>query len=257
MNQEIVVTKKIVRKRPPFRLLPLMFCAGCHYGIIYHLIDEALEEMELKGVAVCIGGGGCSTLGAMAMDIDAFGGPHGPGTAIASALKRVRPDALVFAIQGDGEQGAIGLGSFVATAARGENITVITMNNACYGMTGGQLAPTTLLGMVTPTTPLGRDQETAGYPFHGPELVVPLKGVAYAARGTVHTPANRQRSKKMVKTAFQKQLQRAGFGVVEFISACPTNWKVSPVECLKFIEEKVIVEFPLGEFKNAGKKDGQ
>ncbi len=254
MSQQTDITKKLVCKKPTFRLFPLGFCAGCHYGIIYRLIDEVLEEMDLKGTSICIGGGGCSTLGAMAMDIDAFGGPHGPGAAIASALKRVSPDAFIFAVQGDGEQGAIGLGSFVATATRGDNITVITMNNACYGMTGGQLAPTTLLGMVTPTTPEGRDQEMTGFPMHGPELVAPLKGVAYAARGSVHTPANRQKSKKILKTAFQKQLQRSGFGVVEFLSACPTNWKLSSTDCLQFIEDKMVSEFPLGEFKNVEKE---
>jgi len=254
MSQETAITKKLVCKRPTFKMYPLGFCAGCHYGIIYRLLDEVLEEMELKGTAICIGGGGCSTMGAMFMDIDGFGGPHGPGAAIASALNRVYPDAVIFAVQGDGEQGAIGLGSFVATAVRGENITVITMNNACYGMTGGQLAPTTLLGMVTPTTPGGRDQEMAGYPMHGPELVAPLKGVAYAARGTVHTFANRQKSKKMLTTAFQKQQQRLGFGVVEFLSACPTNWKLSSTECIQFIEDKMLPEFPLGEFKNIEKK---
>ena len=254
MTQEAAMIKKAVCKRPTFKLLPLAFCAGCHYGIIYRLIDEILEEMRLKGSAVCIGGGGCSTMGAMAMDIDAFGGPHGPGSAIASALKRVRPETFIFAIQGDGEQGAIGLGSFVAAAVRGENITIITMNNACYGMTGGQLAPTTLLGMVTPTTPGGRKEEITGFPLHGPELVAPLKGVAYAARGTVHTPANRQKSKKMLKTAFQKQLQKSGFGVVEFLSACPTNWKLSSTDCIQFIEDKMLPEFPLGEFKNTEKK---
>ncbi|MDY7031442.1 MAG: thiamine pyrophosphate-dependent enzyme [Thermodesulfobacteriota bacterium] len=255
MSQDTAIEKKAVCKRPPFRMLPLGFCSGCHYGIIYRVMDEVLEELDLKGQSICIGGGGCSTMGAMAMDLDAFGGPHGPGAAIASALKRVYPDAFIFAIQGDGEQGAIGLGSFVATAARGENITVITMNNACYGMTGGQLAPTTLLGMVTPTTPVGRDQNIAGYPMHGPELVAPLKGVAYAARASVHTPANRQKAKKMLKAAFEKQTKKLGFGVVEFLSACPTNWKFSPVDCSQFIEEKMVPEFPLGEFKNRDKKE--
>lgn len=255
MSQKTAITKKPICKRPTFRMLPLGFCSGCHYGIIYRLLDEVIEEMGIKGDAICIGGGGCSMIGAMAMDIDTFGGPHGPGTAIASALKRVSPNAFIFAVQGDGEQGAIGLGSFVATAARGENITVITMNNACYGMTGGQLAPTTLLGMVTPTTPEGREQVMSGYPMHGPELVAPLKGVAYAARGTVHTPANRQKSKKMLKTAFQKQQQQLGFGVFEFLSACPTNWKISPTDCIQFIEEKMLPEFPLGQFKNIERKE--
>ena len=248
------ITKEQVCKRPhlrqPLPYWPLHHCPGCNHGIILRLISEVLEEMRLAGIAICITGGGCSGRWCQYLDIDAAGGIHGPNTAVASAIKRIYPNALVFTVQGDGEIGAIGLGSFVSTALRGEKITSISLNNACFGTTGGQMAPTTPLGMKTSTTPAGRDSETTGFPFHGPELVAPLPGVAYAARGSVHNPANFHRSKRLLEYAFETQMKRLGFSTVEFISTCPPNWRLPPVECLKFVEETMIPEFPLGEFKN-------
>ncbi|MFH1625612.1 MAG: thiamine pyrophosphate-dependent enzyme [Pseudomonadota bacterium] len=248
------MAEKQVCKRPalrqPLPYWPLHHCAGCNHGIILRLIIEVVEEMGLEGIAICVAGGGCSARWAGYLDIDTEGGIHGPNTAVASAIKRIHPDALVFVVQGDGEVGAIGLGSFVSTALRGEKITSISLNNACFGTTGGQMAPTTPLGMKTSTSPEGRDAENTGFPFHGPELVAPLPGVAYAARGSVHTAANFQKSKRLLKNAFQTQMDGLGFSAVEFISTCPSNWKLSPVECLKFVEENMIPEFPLGEFKN-------
>ena len=240
--------------RQPLPYWPLHHCAGCHHGIILRLIIEVLEEMELDGKAVFIGGGGCSARWAQYFDVDAESGIHGPNTAVGSAVKRIHPDALVFVVQGDGEIGAIGLGSFVSAAMRGEKITSISLNNACFGTTGGQMAPTTPLGMKTTTSPEGRNSTDTGFPFHGPELVAPLPGVAYAARGSVHTPTNFQQSKKYLKKAFQVQIEGLGFGSVEFISTCPSNWRLSPVECLKFVDERMIPEFPLGEFKNVLKE---
>lgn len=252
------ITREQVCKKPrlrqPLPYWPLHHCPGCHHGIVLRLLTEVLEEMELEGIAIGIAGGGCSGRWCQYLDIDAAGGIHGPNTAVASAIKRIHPDALVFTVQGDGEIGAIGLGSFVAAALRGEKITTISLNNACFGTTGGQMAPTTPLGMKTTTTPEGRDSETTGFPFHGPELIAPLPGVAYAARGSVHTPANFQTSKRLLKIAFETQMKGLGFSAVEFISTCPSNWKLSPVECLKFVEEGMIPEFPLGEFKNALKE---
>lgn len=248
------IAEKQVCKRPtlrqPLPYWPLHHCPGCNHGIILRLIIEVLEETGHDGNAVCISGGGCSARFALYLDIDSATGIHGPNTAVASAVKRIHPDVLVFAVQGDGEIGAIGLGSFVSTAMRAEKITSISINNACFGTTGGQMAPTTPLGMITSTSPEGREAEGTGFPFHGPELIAPLPGVAYAARGSVHTPANFQRSKGLLKKAFQAQMEGLGFSAVEFISTCPSNWKLSPVECLKFVEETMIKEFPLGEFKN-------
>jgi len=259
MTQEQRARQQVCKRprlRDPLPYWPLHHCPGCHHGIVLRLISEVLEEMELEGIAICITGGGCSARWARYLDVDTVGGIHGPNAAVASAVKRLRPYALVFTVQGDGEIGAIGLGSFVSAALRGEKITSISLNNACFGTTGGQMAPTTLLGMRTATTPEGRDPEATGFPFHGPELVAPLPGVAYAARGSVHTPANFQKAKRFLKNAFRAQLEGLGFSTVEFISACPANWKLSPVECLKFIEERMLREFPLGEFKNVLERGG-
>ncbi len=256
MKKEIV--RKPVCTRPPLRedlpYWPLHHCPGCNHGIILRLLSEVLEETGYGDIAVGIAGGGCSARWSQYLAIDGSGGIHGPNTAVASSIKRIHPDCLVFSVQGDGEIGAIGLGSLVNTAIRGETITTIALNNACFGTTGGQMAPTTPLGVRTTTTPYGRDQKSAGYPFHGPELVAPLPGVAYAARGSVHTPANFRRSKRYLKNAFEAQMKGLGFSLVEFISTCPSNWKMSPVECLKFIDEKMLAEFSLGEFKNVLKE---
>ena len=257
MKSEVMSKVQVVKKphlRQPLPYWPLHHCPGCNHGIILRLIAEALEEMGLEDKAIGVAGGGCSGRWCQYLDIDAAGGIHGPNTAVASAIKRIYPEAIVFTVQGDGEIGAIGLGSFVAAALRGEKITSISLNNACFGTTGGQMAPTTPLGMNTTTTPEGRNSETTGFPFHGPELVAPLPGVAYTARGSVHTPANFLKSKKLFKSAFEAQIGGLGFSTVEIISTCPANWKLSPVECLKFVEEKMIPEFPLGEFKNVMQK---
>ncbi|MDY6834815.1 MAG: thiamine pyrophosphate-dependent enzyme [Chloroflexota bacterium] len=252
MNQALAEEKvcKKPKLKDPLPYWPLHHCAGCLHGVILRLIIEVLEEEDLEGRAVFIGGGGCSARWASYFDIDSESGIHGPNTAVASAVKRIYPDTLVFVVQGDGEIGAIGLGSFVSAAMRGERITSISLNNACFGTTGGQMAPTTPLGMKTTTSPEGRDSNLTGFPFHGPELVAPLPGVAYAARGSVHNAANFQKSKRMLKNAFRVQLEGLGFGSVEFISTCPSNWRLSPIECLRFVEEQMIPEFPLGEFKN-------
>jgi len=245
------LSKQLIFGRPKLLTGPsLHHCPGCHYGIILRLLFEVLEELDIAGRAIGITGGGCTARWARYLDVDTTGGIHGPGPAIASAIKRIYPESIVFVAQGDGEQGAIGLGYFMNAALRAEKITIMGFNNACFGTTGGQLAPTTLLGMKTSTSPLGRDPQITGFPFHAPELVASIKGTAYAARVTVHNPSNYQRAKAALKTAFQKQIDGIGFSLVEFISACPPNWHLSPEDCLKFIEEKMILEFPLGDFKN-------
>jgi 2-oxoglutarate ferredoxin oxidoreductase subunit beta len=214
------------------------------------LLCEVIEELDIEGRAIGITGGGCTSRWVRYIDVDMVGGIHGPGPAIATAIKRIHPEAVVFAIQGDGEQGAIGLGYFISTVLRAEKLTIISMNNACFGTTGGQMAPTTLLGMRTSTTISGRDPAVTGFPLHAPELAATMKGTAYSVRVSVHTPVNRQRAKAALKSAFQKQIEGLGLSLIEFISACPPNWQLSPTECLKFIEEKMLAEYPLGEFKN-------
>ncbi len=255
MKREAAV-KELVCGRPKLKVpIPHHHCPGCHYGIILRLICETIEELGIEGNAIGLTGGGCSGRWVIHIDIDMSGGIHGPGTAIATAIKRIRPESLVFNVQGDGELGAIGLGSFISAALRAEKITTIFLNNGCFGTTGGQMAPTTLTGMRSATTSDGRDPALTGFPLHGAELAATIKGTAYSTRVSVHTPANRQRAKRAVRTAFQKQIERVGFSVVEFLCSCPPNWGMGPADCLKFIEEKMIAEFPLGEFKNVDSID--
>lgn len=250
------VTKEVVCARPKLKLpVPLHHCPGCHYGIVMRLLCEVIEELGIEGRTIGISGGGCSGRWVAHIDVDMTGGPHGPGIAIATAIKRIHPQAIVFTVQGDGELGAIGLGFFMAAMLRGERITTVYLNNACYGTTGGQMAPTTLLGMRTTTTPEGRDPQTTGFPFHGAEIAASMRGTAYSARVSVHTPLNYQRAKKALKTAFQKQIEGVGYSIVEFLAACPPNWRLSPEECLGFIEEEMLAEYPLGEFKNVDSLD--
>jgi 2-oxoglutarate ferredoxin oxidoreductase subunit beta len=249
-----VLKEKIVA-RPRLRTMsPSTYCPGCHYGIITRIICEVIEELGIEGQAIGLAGVGCS-FGSkpMHIDIDFCACPHGRAPAMATAIKRVHPEAIVFTCQGDGDLGAIGLGCFMNALLRGEKLTTFFLNNAGYGQTGGQMAPTTLLGMPTTTTTEGRDPVLSGYPFHGAELAAFVKGVAYSARVSVHTPANFRRAKRAVRTALQKQIHGIGYGFVEFLSACPASWRLTPLECLTFIEDRMIAEYPLGEFKNMDK----
>lgn len=232
------------------------YCPGCHYGMITRIICEVLEELEIADRAIGLAGVGCSYGSKPAhIDVDFCACPHGRAPAMATAMKRIHPDTIVFTCQGDGDLGAIGLGCFMNALLRGEMLTTIFLNNAGYGQTGGQMAPTTLLGMRTTTTPEGRDPLLTGFPLHGAELVASMKGVAYSARVAVHTAAAYQKAKKAVMTAFQKQIDGVGYGFVEFLSACPSNWGMQPLECLTFIENDMIAEYPLGEFKNVNRID--
>ncbi|MBI5116617.1 2-oxoglutarate oxidoreductase [Candidatus Poribacteria bacterium] len=243
--------KVLVCGKPELRTgFPSLYCPGCHYGIITRVICEVLEELKLGGKAIGFAGVGCSFGGApISIGIDWASCPHGRAPAMASAAKRIHPDALVFTLQGDGDLGAIGLGCFLSAVLRNENLTTIFLNNAGYGQTGGQLAPTTLTGMKTTTTQQGRRRED-GFPFHGAELAAYHKAVAYSARVTVHTPGNFKKAKRVLTTAFQKQMSGAGYSFVEFISACPSVWGMSPVDSVAYIQEHMLKEFPLGEFKN-------
>jgi len=226
------------------------WCVGCGYPLIIRLVCEVLDETGVAGDAIVIGGSGCHTGMPFAINVDFAPIAHGRGPDSASAIKRLRPDRFVFTLQGDGDCIAIGTESLVQAAARGELITVIMTNNGCYGNTGGQMAPTTALKQVTATTSDGRDAELHGLPIRAAELVAALDGTAYSARGSVSSPANYQRTKKYLKAAFQKQLDRAGFSFVEIVSMCPVNWRLSPLESLRQIDEEVVRQFPLGEFKN-------
>lgn len=225
-------------------------CPGCHYPILQRLVSEVLEDMNLADKTIGCSGAGCISLFFFALKVDSTYSAHGRVPDVCTAIKRVRPDALVLSVQGDGDTIAIGTEAIIQAAARGEKFTVIMANNGCYGNTGGQMAPTTLLGQATTTSSQGRDPEFHGYPIRTAELLATLDGVAYIARGSLHSFAHYQRTKKYIRTAFQKQLDKVGFSFVEVISACPPNWKKTPLECLDWIEENAVPAFPLGEIKN-------
>ena len=235
----------------PGRLLrlPLYGCPGCHHPLLVRILADLLEEMRLGGIAIHVSGIGCQGTG-FGLYVDVVNGTHGGAPDIATAIKRLSPSSLVFTVQGDGDCMAIGAGALVGALVRAEKITIVMVNNANYGTTSGQLSPTTLIGQKTTTTPDGRTGDDAGYPIHAAEMVAGFRGVVYSARGALNTPANYQRTRKYIRTAFQKQLDGAGLSFVEVLSACPPNWHLSPVESLEWIETSMIPEYPLGEFKN-------
>ncbi len=231
-------------------------CPGCGHPLVERMVAEVIEELDIAGKVVTVTGAGCSSsFCARVAATDGLLGPHGRATDIATAIKRVHPDAVVYTVQGDGDCLAIGAEGLVNAAGRAEPITVIMINNVGYGTTGGQAAPTTLMGQVTVTTPRGRDP-SSGYPVHAVEMLATFRGVAYAARGAVDSPAHYQRCKRHIKTAFEKQLARLGFTFVEILSMCPPDWHLTPLESLDFIAEKMIPEFPLGVFKEIKAADG-
>jgi 2-oxoglutarate ferredoxin oxidoreductase subunit beta len=218
--------------------------------VIHRIIAEVLEEMGIDGKVICVFGVGCHGFVQVSWDLDALSCAHGRALDSATALKRLNPESIVFTAQGDGDCIGIGAGAFIGAMTRGEKITTIMYNNTNYGTTGGQLSPTSLIGQKTTTTPGGRAPSLEGYPVHTAELAATFKGTVYSARGSLHSPANYQRTKKYVRTAFQKQIDGIGFSFVEVLSACPPNWHLSPPDCIKRIEHEIIAEFPLGEFKN-------
>lgn len=226
------------------------FCPGCMHGTVHKLVGEVLEEMGLFDKAVRVEGVGCCGLGFQYVTYDTLVAAHGRCCAVASGVKRSNPDSLVYTYQGDGDLASIGLGETLSAANRGENITVIFINNGIYGMTGGQLAPTTLIGMKASTAPGGRNPEVHGYPMHMCELMSQLTSPAYLERTAVNTPANVKKTKEAIRKAFQNQLDGKGFSMVEIVTSCPTNWGLDPIESLSFIEEKMLAEFPLGVYRD-------
>ena len=227
-----------------------MYCPGCQTPLVGRIVAEVIEELGIGDDTVMVMGNGCHAYLAGGLDFDVTSGGHGRAPDIATAMRRTWPDAIVFTIQGDGDCVAIGADALMGALGRSEKITIIMVNNTNYGTTGGQMAPTTIIGQVTTTSPTGRNPNVEGYPTHAAELVATFKGVAYSARGSLHTAANYQRTKKYVKTAFQRQIERVGLSFVEVITACPPNWHMTPVESLDWIDKKIVPEYPLGEFKN-------
>jgi len=219
-------------------------------------MTELIDEMNLQDKTIGIPPPGCSVFAYNYFDIDMAESAHGRGAALATGLKRAYPEAIVFTYQGDGDLAAIGTAETIHAANRGENITAIFINNAVYGMTGGQMAPTTLLSQKTTTTPYGRDDKIEGYPIKMSEILALVKGSAYIERVAVNSPANIRKAKNAIRKAFQVQIDGLGFSLVEVLSPCPTNWKMSPVKSWKWIDDVMVREFPLGVIKDiTGKKD--
>jgi 2-oxoglutarate ferredoxin oxidoreductase subunit beta len=234
--------------------LPLRGCPGCQHPTAHRVIGEVLEEMNMDGECIVAIGIGCAAAIAM-LNLDAVLGSHGGPPDIATAVKRLKPDKLVLTVQGDGDCVAIGAGSLLGAIVRAENITIFMLNNTNYGTTGGQIAPTTLVGQKTVTTPEGRNPAREGYPIHTAEFVAGFDGVAYSARGALNTMANCNRTKKYIRRALETQLENRGLTFVEVLTACPPNWHLSPVECINHITEKLIPEFPVGEFRTMTKSE--
>ncbi len=232
----------------------LHYCPGCTHGIVHRLVAESMEELGILGKTVGIAPVGCAVMAYDYFNCDMIEAPHGRAPAVATGAKRANPDNIVFTYQGDGDLAAIGTAETVHAATRGENITIIFLNNAIYGMTGGQMAPTTLPGQVTQTTPYGRDVTRAGYPIRMCEMLSTLDGVAYAERVTVTDVPNVRNAKRAIKKAFQTQIDKKGFSIVEVLSTCPTNWGLEPVEALKWLKENMIPYYPLGCYQDRTEK---
>lgn len=232
------------------------YCPGCNHGIIHRLVAEVIDEMKLDGKVIGVAPVGCSVFAYDYFNCDMYEAAHGRAPAVATGIKRsVGKDTLVFTYQGDGDLASIGTAEIVHAAHRGEKITTIFVNNAIYGMTGGQMAPTSLPNQVTQTTPYGRDVNTAGYPVRVCEMLSTLDGVALAQRVTVDSVKNVNIAKKAIKKAFQNQLEGKGYSIVEVLSTCPTNWGMSPVDALGWLRENMLPYYPLGVFKDGTKGD--
>jgi 2-oxoglutarate ferredoxin oxidoreductase subunit beta len=241
---------KQVFKRPKSLVdVPFHFCAGCHHGIAHRLVAEAIDHFGIQERTIGVASVGCSVFLYDYFDVDVLEAPHGRASAVGAGVKRAKKDRIVFTYQGDGDLASIGIAEVVHTANRGENITIFFANNSVYGMTGGQMAPTTLLGQKTTTSPYGRDFTHDGYPIRMAEMLATLEGTAYAARVAVDTPAHLMKAKRAVRKAFDMQLRSMGFTFVEFLLACPTNWGLAPLEANKKVQEEMIPYFPLGVLK--------
>lgn len=225
------------------------YCPGCTHGIIHRLIAEAMDELDIAGKTIGIAPVGCAVFAYNYFNCDMVQAAHGRAPAVATGLKRALPDRMIFSYQGDGDLASIGTAEIVQAAHRGENITVIFVNNAIYGMTGGQMAPTSLLGQVTTTSPYGRKEELAGKPIRVCEMLATLDSSAMISRVSVNNPANVIKAKKAIKQAFLTQQKGLGFSLVEVLSTCPTNWGLNPIESLKWLEDNMIPYYPLKDFK--------
>ena len=236
--------------------VPLSYCPGCTHGIVHRLVAEVIDELGIEGKTIGVAPVGCSVLLYNFFNFDAVQAAHGRAPAVATGVKRANPDNVVFTYQGDGDLASIGMAETVHAAARSENITVIFINNAIYGMTGGQMAPTSLPNQVTQTSPYGRDVKACGLPIKVCEMLAQLDGAEYLERVSVNNVKNVKNAKKAIKKAFQNQIDGKGFSLVEVISTCPTNWGLTPAAALKWAEDNMLPYYPLGVYKDrsAGEK---
>ncbi len=235
----------------------LHYCPGCTHGIIHRLIAEVMDELSITDKTIGVAPVGCAVLAFDYFECDMAQAAHGRAPALATGLKRANPDNIVFTYQGDGDLAAIGTAETVHAAARGENITIVFVNNAIYGMTGGQMAPTTLPGQVTQTTPYGRDIKVAGYPVRVSEMLSTVEGAYYIERVSVDCVKNVKAAKKALKKAFQYQLDGKGFSLIEIVSTCPTNWGLDPVKSLDWLRENMLPYYKLGVYKDKALEEGK
>jgi len=247
MNKIYCRTESLTEKR-------FSYCSGCGHGIIHRLIAEVVDELKIRERTIGIAPVGCAVFAYDNWNFDVTEAPHGRPPAVATGIKRCLPDRVVFTYQGDGDLAAIGTAEIIHAANRGENLTVFFVNNANYGMTGGQMAPTTVIGQVTTTTPFGRDAKREGYPLKVCELLSSIEGVCYLERVSVSNPKNILKAKRAIKKAFENQVEGKGFSLVEVLSQCPTDWGKTPEESIKWIDDVLVKTFPLGIYKECTKK---
>jgi 2-oxoglutarate ferredoxin oxidoreductase subunit beta len=242
--------ENLVYQRPKsFTDVITHYCPGCTHGVAHRLIAEVLDEMGIVEKTIGVAPVGCSVFAYNYFETDFVEAAHGRAPAMATGIKRVLPDRVVFTYQGDGDLASIGIAEIMHAAGRGENITVVFINNAIYGMTGGQMAPTTIPGQKTTSSPNGRDVELQGYPLRMSEMIATMDGVGYVVRRSLHDPKNIRLAKKAIRMAFETQIHGLGFSMVELLSTCPTNWGITPIESLKWLEQHMLPVFPLGDYK--------
>ena len=239
----------VFRKSPVLTDKVMHYCPGCSHGTVHNLVAEVIEDLGIQDKTIGVSPVGCSVFAYNYLHIDWSQAAHGRACAVATAIKRTNPDKMVFTYQGDGDLAAIGTAETIHACNRGENIVVIFINNAIYGMTGGQMAPTTLVGMKTATSPYGRDPKIHGFPYKIADMIAPLPGVCYVTRQSVHTPAAVRKAKKAIRKAFENALAGKGLSFVEMVSTCNSGWKMSPDDANKWMEENLVPFYPLGDIK--------
>ena len=250
--EQQIITEKIVYQRPDsLEEIHTHYCPGCTHGIAHRLVAEVIDELGIQERTILVAPVGCAVFAYNYFQFDAAEAAHGRAPAMATGIKRVNPESIVFTYQGDGDLASIGIAEAIHAATRGENITVIFVNNAIYGMTGGQMAPTSLIGQVTTSSPTGKDAALTGMPMHIAEMMAPLPGVVYSVRRSLHDARHTIQAKKAIRTAFEAQIQGLGFSIVELLSSCPTNWKLTPLEACNWVREEMVPIYPLGDYKVA------